>query len=132
MRFSGALVAACVTTCSLAALVAPDATAAVFLGMAAPLVVGIATIVMVEQTARTNPSAFTRRMILAFAVKMLFYAAYVTVTIGLLNAAPVPFMISFTVYFVGLQFTEALYFKTLFAQTGRNAPAAELSRSLPS
>ena len=42
-------------------------------------------------------------------------------TIGLLNAAPVPFMISFTVYFVGLQITEALYFKTLFAQTGTNA-----------
>ena len=71
-------------------------------------------------------------MTLAFAVKTLFYAAYVVVTIGLLNAAPVPFMISFTVYFIGLQFTEALYFRTLFAQTGRNAPSAELSRSLPS
>jgi len=32
------------------------------------------------------------------------------------TTTPIPFMVSFTVYFVALQFTEAVYFKTLFTR----------------
>jgi len=51
---------------------------------------------------------------------MVFYGLYVSVAIALLNIEPVPFTVSFTCYFVALQFTEALYFKTLFARTAAN------------
>jgi hypothetical protein len=117
MKLSGVLVAVCVTSCGLVAtLVTPDAVAAAFMGMLAPLIVGIATIVMVERTTRNEPRALTSRMTIAFLAKMLFYAAYVSVVLALVTTTPIPFMVSFTVYFVALQFTEAVYFKTLFTR----------------
>jgi hypothetical protein len=117
MKLSGVLVAVCVTSCGLiATLVTPDAVAAAFMGMLAPLIVGIATIVMVERTTRNEPRALTSRMTIAFLAKMLFYAAYVSVVLALVTTTPIPFMVSFTVYFVALQFTEAVHFKTLFTR----------------
>ena len=117
MKLSGVLVAVCVTSCGLVAtLVTPDAVAAAFMGMLAPLIVGVATIVMVERTTRNEPRALTARMTIAFLAKMLFYAAYVSVVLALVTTTPIPFMVSFTVYFVALQFTEAVYFKTLFTR----------------
>lgn len=117
MKLSGILVAVCVTSCGLVAtLVTPDAVAAAFMGMLAPLIVGIATVVMVERTTRNEPRALTSRMTIAFLAKMLFYAAYVSVVLALVTTTPIPFMVSFTVYFVALQFTEAVYFKTLFTR----------------
>ena len=122
MKLSGVLVAVCVTSCGLVAtLVTPDALAAAFMGMVAPLIVGIATIVMVEWTTRNEPLALTSRMTTAFLAKMLFYAGYVSVVLGLVTTTPVPFMVSFTVYFVALQITEAMYFKTLFTRTSTAA-----------
>ncbi len=119
MKLSGVLVAVCVATCGLfTALVAPDTVVPAFLGMAAPLLVGIATIVMVERTTRTALRALTTRMTIAFLAKMVFYAAYVSVVIAFVTSDPLPFIISFTVYFVALQIIEAVYFKTLFTQTG--------------
>ena len=76
------------------------------------------TIVMVERTTRTALSALTTRMTIAFLAKMVFYAAYVSVVIAFVTSDPFPFIISFTVYFVALQIIEAVYFKTLFTQTG--------------
>ena len=117
MKLSGVLVAVCVTSCGLiATLVTPDAIAAAFMGMLAPLIVGIATIIMVERTIRNAPRALTSRMTIAFLAKMLFYAAYVSVVLAVVTTTPIPFMVSFTVYFVALQFTEAVYFKTLFTR----------------
>lgn len=122
MKLSGVLVAVCVTSCGLiATLVTPDAMSAAFMGMLAPLLVGIATIVMVERTTRNEPNALTARMTTAFLLKMLFYAGYVSVVLGVVTTTPVPFMVSFTVYFIALQITEALYFKTLFTRTSTAA-----------
>ncbi|HJN42683.1 MAG TPA: hypothetical protein QF572_00720 [Vicinamibacterales bacterium] len=121
MKLSGVLAVVCVATCGLfTTLVAPGTTGAAFLGMAAPLIVGMGTILLVEQTTRANIQALTSRMTIAFVAKMVFYATYVSVAIALLGIDPVPFTISFTFYFVALQITEALYFKTLFARTSAN------------
>ncbi len=113
MRLSAALTAACVLTCGAVAAVAPEAAAPAFLGMAAPLVVGLATIRLVERTVRTDVTRLTARMTAAFGVKVVFYAAYVFVSVWWLQTEPVPFTVSFTVYFVTLHIAEALYFKTL-------------------
>jgi hypothetical protein len=118
MKLSLVLVVVCVVTCGLFTIVvAPDATGAAFLGMAAPLVVGLGTILLVEQTARTDIGLLTARMTIAFVAKMVFYALYVSLVVGLLDVEPIPFTISFTFYFVALQITEALYFKSLFVKT---------------
>ena len=118
MKLIWTLVAVCVTSCGLGAVVlAPSAAAAVLFGMAAPLVVGVATVALVDQTARTDILQLTARMTKAFITKMVFYPVYVVVVIKVVAIDPVPFAISFTVYFVALQLTEALYFKALFAKT---------------
>ena len=120
MKLSWILVVVCVASSGLCAIIlAPDAAAAAFLGMAAPLAVGVATILLVDHTARTDILKLTARMTRAFIAKMVFYPVYVLVVIIVLAIDPVPFAISFTLYFVALQITEALYFKTLFTQTAR-------------
>ena len=123
MRLSAALAGACVLTCGAAAALAPQAAAAAFLGMGAPLVVGLATIRLVERTVRADVTRLTARMAAAFAVKLVFYAVYVSVVIGLLRVEPVPFTLSFTFYFVGLQIAEALYFRTLLVNAGATPSA---------
>ena len=120
MKLSGILVAVCVASCGLCtAVLAPDAAGATFLGMTAPLVVGVATILLVEQTVRTDIQTLTAHMTKAFIAKMVFYAVYVVMVIRVLAVDPVPFAVSFTLYFVALQNTEALYFKSLFARLVR-------------
>ncbi len=121
MRLSAALAAACVLTCGAAAALAPQAAAAAFLGMAAPLAAGLATIQLVERTVRTDVNRLTARMTAAFAAKMVFYAAYVSVAVWGLRVEPVPFTVSFTVYFVTLHIIEALYFRTLLVNAGARA-----------
>ena len=123
MRLSAALAAACVLTCGAAAALVPQAASAAFLGMAAPLVVGLATIRLVERTVRADMTRLTARMAAAFAVKLVFYAAYVSVVIGLLQVAPVPFTLSFAFYFIALQISEALYFRTLLVNAGATPSA---------
>lgn len=121
MKLSGLLVVGCVGSCALfTALLAPADASAMFLGMLAPLVVGIGTVIMVERTARTDVGQLTARMTVAFVAKVLFYGGYVGVIVGLMQVTPVPFVASFTGYFVVLQFTEALYFKSLFDRTSQN------------
>lgn len=123
MRLSAALAAACVVTCgAVAALAAPGTAAPAFLGMAAPLVVGLATIRLVERTVRTDVTRLTSRMAAAFAAKLVFYAAYVSIVVGGLQVEPVPFTLSFTFYFVALQISEALYFRTLLVNATARTP----------
>ncbi len=120
MKLSGMLVVVCVASWGLGTVVlAPGAAAAAFLGMAAPLAVGVATVVLVEQTVRTDIQRLTARLTGALIAKMVFYPVYVLVVISVLAIDPVPFAISFALYFVALHITEALHFKTLFEKTTR-------------
>ena len=54
-------------------------------------------------------------MIAAFAVKMVFFGAYVAVMLRRLSLRPVPFVVSFTAYFIALYLIEALSLQRLFA-----------------
>ena len=122
MKLSGILVAVCVGSSGLCALIlTPAAAAAVLFGMAAPLAVGLGTIQLVEQTTRTDIRLLTGRMTMAFVAKLVFYAVYVSVVLGLLSAEPIPFALSFTLYFAALQITEALYLHTLLTRRTRDA-----------
>ena len=117
MKLSGILVVACLTSCAtIAAWLAPAEASAALVGMTAPLVAGVGTILLVERTTRTDMRRLTGRMTLAFVAKMLFYPPYVVVALIGLQLDPVAFLISFTLYFITLHLTEALYFKSLFAR----------------
>ena len=79
-----------------------------------PLAAVCATWVIAERTYRRRPEALTAIMIAAFAGKLVFFMAYVTVMIRVLSLRPVPFVVSFTTYFIVLYFVVALRLRRLF------------------
>ena len=101
------------------AVVAPLVDAAtrveVLWGMLGPLVIVSGTWILMERTYRTNPGGLTSLMIAAFGFKVVFFGGYVSVMLGLLALRPVPFVASFTSYFIGLYLIEALYMRRLFS-----------------
>jgi len=68
----------------------------------------------VERTYRKAPQKLTSLMTKALLGKMLFYGVYVSVIVGFYSFQALPFAVSFTVYFIGLHLTEALYFQAVF------------------
>jgi hypothetical protein len=91
-----------------------DVARDVVIGMAGPLAAVVATWLVVERTWRTSPARLTNTMFTAFAVKMVFFAAYVVAAIKLSGVRPLPFVASFTSYFIALYAVEAVLMTRLF------------------
>jgi F0F1-type ATP synthase assembly protein I len=89
--------------------------AEVLLGMLAPLLATAVSWVLIERTFKRDPQQLTGLMIGAFGAKMLFFGAYVAVMFTVIGVQPVPFIASFTGYFIALYLTEALLMRRLFA-----------------
>jgi hypothetical protein len=87
-----------------------------FLGMIAPLVVATVTWVLAERTYRRNPERLTALMVAAFGAKMVVFGTYVAIVLKVLSLRPVPFVVSFTGYFIALHLAEALSLRRLFAE----------------
>ena len=92
-----------------------DAASKCCSGCSGRCVVAVGTWVLTERTYRRHPERLTALMIAAFGVKMLFFGAYVAVMLRVAGAAAVPFVASFTAYFIALYLIEALYLRRLFA-----------------
>jgi hypothetical protein len=88
----------------------------ILLGMFGPLAETVASWVVAEQVFRRRPERLTATMIAAFAGKLVFFGAYVAVMVKGLSLRPVPFMASFTSFFVALHFVEAMALRRLFAE----------------
>jgi hypothetical protein len=95
--------------------------AEVVFGMLAPLVIAIGTWVLVDQTYRRTPGRVTGLMVAGFAGKMVFFGVYVAVMLKGLALQPVPFVVSFTSYFIVLHVMEAFALRRLFAGGPRTA-----------
>jgi hypothetical protein len=109
------MVAASIGSCLVVApFIGASSRAELLLGMAGPLASAAVTWVLAERTFRRRPEALTSVMIAAFAVKLVFFGVYVAVLIRVASLEPAPFMASFTAYFVGLLFAEALLLRRLF------------------
>ena len=87
----------------------------VLFGMLAPLAGAAATWVIVARTFGSHPEWLTSLMVAAFAAKLVFFGAYVTVMLTILSLRPVPFVVSFTAYFITLHLVEALCLQRVFA-----------------
>jgi hypothetical protein len=107
--------AALLSSLAVAAVPGFDSDREVLLGMLAPLVGAMGTWVLVVRTYPSRPHSLTPRMIAAFGAKLVFFGAYVTVMLKVLSLRPLPFVISFTAYFIGLLLAEALCLQRLFA-----------------
>ena len=90
--------------------------AEVLLGMIAPLGGAGVSWVLTERTFKRNPAQLTGLMIGAFGAKMLFFGVYVALMVGVVGLRPVPFVVSFTSYFIALYSTEAFLMHRLFGR----------------
>jgi len=95
--------------------------AEIVLGMCGPLAETIASWVIAEHVYRHRPERLTAVMLTAFAGKLVFFGAYVAVALIGLSLQPVPFVASFTAYFIALHLVEALAFRRLFDAGARRA-----------
>ena len=91
-----------------------EANPEVLYGMLAPLVVAVVSWVVVERTYRANPERLMRVMVEGLALKALFFGAYVVGMLRVVGLRPVPFVVSFTSYFIALHVTEAVFLRRLF------------------
>jgi len=108
------IIFSCIGSWALVSLMVPQAAVEILLGMLGPLLLAIGTLILVERTYRKAPQKLTSLMTQAFFGKMFFYGVYVGVIVGFYSFQALPFAVSFTVYFIGLHLTEALYFQALF------------------
>src|SRR5262245_11102002 len=97
------------------AIFGSDTAVDVLVGMLGPLVVVTSSWVMVERTYRRRPEQVSSLMIAAFGAKMVFFGVYVAIALKVLSLRPIPFVVSFTGYFIGLYAIEALCLRRLFA-----------------
>jgi hypothetical protein len=85
------------------------------LGMLGPLLMACVTWVLAQRTYRRDPQALTGLMVTGFVFKMVFFGVYVAVMLRVLRLRPVPFMASFSSYFIALHLAEAAFLRRLFA-----------------
>jgi hypothetical protein len=78
------------------------------LGLAGPLVAALGTWVLIARTVPADPGRLTRRLLGAFAAKIVFFGVFVVAGIRGLGLRPVAFVTSFTVSFVALHAVEAI------------------------
>ena len=96
----------------------------VLFGMIGPLAVASGSWVMAERTYKRRPERLTSLMISAFAGKMVFFGTYVTLVLTVLSPRSIPFIVSFTGYFITLHLLEAVFLRRLFAvHTARHGAA---------
>jgi hypothetical protein len=82
-------------------------------GMIGPLASACITWVAVVRAQRAAPERVTRVLVAGFAVKMVYFGAYVAVMLRVVALRPVPFVVGFTSYLIGLYMMEALFLKRL-------------------
>jgi hypothetical protein len=83
-------------------------------GMLGPLAVAALSWIVIERTYRSNPERLTGVMVQGLAIKAVFFGAYVISMLRVVGLRPVPFVVSFTSYFIALHLTEALFMRRLF------------------
>lgn len=91
----------------------------ILFGMLGPLAAASATWLLVSRFYRERPEELTGLMAGAFFLKMIFFGGYVAIMLKIARFRPVPFVLSFTGYFIGLYLMEALYLKRLFSERFR-------------
>lgn len=82
-------------------------------GMAGPLAATSASWLAIVRANRVKPERGLAVMIVWFALKFVFFCAYLAVMLRLLSLRPVPFVVAFVTYFIALYAMQALFLKRL-------------------
>jgi hypothetical protein len=91
----------------------------IFFGMLGPLAAVTASWALAEWIYRQRPAELTSLMLGLFLLKAIFFAGYVAIMLRVAKFRPIPFVGSFTGYFIGLYLIEALYLKRLLSERSR-------------
>jgi hypothetical protein len=86
----------------------------IFLGMIAPLLIGVFSIMTTTAKFKKEPENLTKAMTKNFFIKIIVYGLYVTVILGFYTFNEIPFIVSFVGFFIILYGLEAYYLKKLF------------------
>jgi dipeptide/tripeptide permease len=114
------MTAASVATWLVTALIVDRRTSIeVFFGMLGPLAAASGTWLLVTWAYRERPGELTGLLAAAFVLKMIFFGGYVAIMLRVARFRPIPFVVSFTGYFIGTYLIEALYLKRLFSERSR-------------
>ena len=87
----------------------------VWWGMVGPLAAATVSWIAAERVYQRDPASLTRVTTLGFAAMLLFFAAYTILMLRALSLRPVPFIASFTGYFVALHAVEARFCRWLLS-----------------
>ena len=96
----------------------PDYFIEIFIGMIAPSLVTIFSIIWIKKVFKTDPEKITATMTKSFFIKMLLFALYFIIILSFYTFEPNPFVISFTGFFILFYIIEAMFLQKLF-QTGK-------------
>ena len=98
----------------IAATMGERANPEVLWGMLGPLTVAVVSWLVVERAWAARPEGVLGVLLGGMAIKLMFFAAYAFVMLRVLSLRPIPFVASFTGYFIALHNIEALFMKRLF------------------
>ena len=90
----------------------------IFLGMVAPLLVTVFSIFWIDRVFKTDKEKLTATMTKSFFIKMVLFALYFIIILSFYTFEPIPFVISFTGFFILFYIIEAVFLQKLF-QTGK-------------
>src|SRR2546428_1253986 len=88
----------------------------ILFGMLGPLAAVSGTRFLAAWIYRERPEELMGLMIAAFLLKMVFFGGYVAIMLQVARVRPVPFVVSFTSYFIWLYLIVAPYLKRLFSE----------------
>jgi hypothetical protein len=111
------------TALVLGSWIRPEIGLEIWLGMLGPLLSAAASWIAMKRQHDRRPDRLTALMIKAFAAKMVFFAGYITVLVGLDLVKPIPFVVSFAGYFLALHIVEAFGLRRLQIS---GAPASQV------
>lgn len=84
-------------------------------GMLGPLGSACVSWIAARRAYVASPERLMAMLIRSFALKLVFFVAYVTVMLRGLELRPVPFVLSFVGYLIALYAVQALFLKRLIA-----------------
>jgi hypothetical protein len=95
-------------------VVFPQYIKEIFMGMTAPLLVTLFSIIWVKKVFTTDPEKLTATMTKSFFIKMVLFALYFIIILSFYAFKPSPFVISFTGFFILFYIIEAIFLQKLF------------------
>lgn len=100
----------------IAAMIVDERTSLdVLFGMLGPLAVASISWLLIERAHQRSPASVTNVMAASFFAKMLFFAAYVVIMLRVVAVQPIPFVVSFTGYFIVLFLMDWVFLRRLFS-----------------